>query len=68
MMALHTRKRSCEGVVCGHIHTPAVKSIEELSYHNCGDWVENCTALLEHDDGQIELVRHHDLITDLIAA
>lgn len=56
MMALHTRKRHCDGVICGHIHTPAVKSLQDLEYYNCGDWVESCTALLEHDDGRIELV------------
>jgi UDP-2,3-diacylglucosamine pyrophosphatase LpxH len=68
MMALHTRKRHCDGVVCGHIHTPAVKPIDELTYYNCGDWVESCTALLEHHDGQIELVRHHEPVADLVAA
>ena len=56
MMALHTRKRHCDGVICGHIHTPAIKPLAELRYFNCGDWVESCTALVEHDDGQIELV------------
>jgi UDP-2,3-diacylglucosamine pyrophosphatase LpxH len=56
MMAMHTRKRGCQGVVCGHIHTPAVKPLEELMYYNSGDWVESCTALLEYDDGHIELV------------
>ncbi len=58
MMALHTRKRGCDGVVCGHIHTPAVKSLGALDYYNCGDWVESCTALLEYDDGHIELMRY----------
>lgn len=60
MMAMHTRKRQCQGVVCGHIHTPAVKTLAELDYYNCGDWVESCTALVEHDDGQIELVLHDE--------
>lgn len=60
MIALHTRKRQCDGVICGHIHTPAVKSLAELSYYNCGDWVESCTALVEHDDGRIELLWYHE--------
>ena len=64
MMALHTRMRQCDGVICGHIHTPAIKSLEDLAYYNCGDWVESCTALLEYDDGRIELVRHHDAIAE----
>jgi len=60
LMALHTRKRRCDGIVCGHIHTPAIKWLDELAYYNCGDWVESCTALVEHDDGRIELVRQHE--------
>ena len=68
MIALHTRKRLCDGVVCGHIHTPAMKSIDDLAYYNCGDWVESCTAILEHDDGQIELIRHHEPVAELVAA
>jgi hypothetical protein len=23
---------------------------------NCGDWVESCTALAEHDDGRFEII------------
>jgi UDP-2,3-diacylglucosamine pyrophosphatase LpxH len=68
MMALHTRKRDCDGVICGHIHTPAIKSLRGLRYYNCGDWVESCTALLEHDDGQIELVQHHAGAVEAAAA
>ena len=68
MMAMHTRKRGCEGVICGHIHTPAVKSLDELAYYNCGDWVESCTALLEHDDGEIELIVHDEQTSERITA
>ncbi len=65
MMALHTRKHQCEGVVCGHIHTPAIKPLKELAYYNCGDWVESCTALVEYDSGVIELMHHHELISEI---
>ncbi len=50
-------QRGVDGVICGHIHTPAIKSIDGLTYFNCGDWVDNCTALVEHMDGRMELVR-----------
>lgn len=53
----YAESHNAKGVVCGHIHTPAIKKIELLDYHNCGDWVESGTALLEHFDGRIELVR-----------
>jgi len=43
-------------VVCGHIHVPAIRRLGGIDYYNCGDWVEHCTALVEHLDGRIELV------------
>jgi UDP-2,3-diacylglucosamine pyrophosphatase LpxH len=49
--------KKMDGVVCGHIHTAALKSIENIAYYNCGDWVDSCTALVEHMDGRMELVR-----------
>ena len=45
-----------QGVLCGHIHSPIIRQIGDTTYYNCGDWVENCSALVEHDDGQIELL------------
>jgi hypothetical protein len=27
---------------------------------NCGDWVESCTALAEHEDGQFEIITWTD--------
>lgn len=59
VVAIHTNKQKCSGVVCGHIHTPVIKKIKNIDYYNCGDWVENCTAIVEHLDGQMELVHHH---------
>ena len=54
-------ERGVDGVVCGHIHRPELRVIETASgpvlYANCGDWVENCTALVEHPDGRLEVVR-----------
>jgi UDP-2,3-diacylglucosamine pyrophosphatase LpxH len=51
------KQRGLDGVICGHIHTPAIKNINGLSYINCGDWVDSCTAIIEHADGRMELVR-----------
>jgi UDP-2,3-diacylglucosamine pyrophosphatase LpxH len=55
-VARYTERQQCTGVVCGHIHVPAIRRIEGIDYYNCGDWVEHCTALVEHVDGRIELV------------
>ncbi|MFO1148819.1 MAG: UDP-2,3-diacylglucosamine diphosphatase [Alsobacter sp.] len=51
------RKHGVDGVICGHIHHPAVRDIEGVRYVNTGDWVESCTAVVEHHDGRLELIR-----------
>ena len=45
-----------DGVVCGHIHHAEMRVIDDILYCNDGDWVESCTALVEHNDGHLELV------------
>jgi UDP-2,3-diacylglucosamine pyrophosphatase LpxH len=57
-VARHGSALQVDGVICGHIHTPAIKRLENVLYLNCGDWVDSCTAIVEHLDGQMELVRH----------
>ncbi|MGH7938492.1 MAG: UDP-2,3-diacylglucosamine diphosphatase, partial [Bryobacteraceae bacterium] len=50
-----------QGVLCGHIHTPAIRQIGEVTYYNCGDWVENCSVVVEHRDGRMELLTNLQL-------
>ena len=52
----HARSRGVDGVICGHIHTAAHRAQEGVTYLNCGDWVDSCTAVLEHGDGRMELL------------
>ena len=52
----YAEKYSVEGVICGHIHSAAMHQIGAVTYYNCGDWVETCSALVEHADGAIELL------------
>lgn len=55
--ALHeAEKRGVDGIVCGHIHSPNLRYENGLLYLNDGDWVESCTAAVEHKSGQIELL------------
>lgn len=49
-------ERGADGVVCGHIHSAEVRQIGEVTYYNDGDWVESCTALVEHADGRMEII------------
>lgn len=50
---------SVDAVLCGHIHSAAIRQIGAVTYYNCGDWVETCSALLEREDGRIEMVNYH---------
>ncbi len=45
-----------DGVLCGHIHSPAERKMERIMYYNCGDFVESCSAIVEHEDGRLELL------------
>ncbi len=47
-----------QGVVCGHIHTPALRRMGRLEYCNSGDWVESLSALVEEEDGTLRLLSH----------
>jgi len=49
-------RRECDGVICGHIHTPALEEGATL-YGNTGDWVEHGSAILELHDGSLQLVQ-----------
>lgn len=53
-------KRGYQGVVCGHIHHPEITMIDNICYANSGDWVESCSALVEHSNGELEVIRWAD--------
>jgi UDP-2,3-diacylglucosamine pyrophosphatase LpxH len=60
--------RGVDGVVCGHIHNAEMRDIAGVSYYNDGDWVEGCTALVEHFDGRMEILHWADEIQKREAA
>ena len=51
------RHRGVDDVICGHIRLPEVGDISGVLYSNGGDWVENCTALVEDPTGRLSLLR-----------
>ncbi|BAJ82611.1 putative hydrolase [Acidiphilium multivorum AIU301] len=55
-LAAEASARGFDGVVCGHIHHPEMRVVNGVRYINDGDWVESCTALVEHHDGRLELL------------
>jgi UDP-2,3-diacylglucosamine pyrophosphatase LpxH len=60
-IAEEARRRHVDGVVCGHIHHAEIRDIDGILYCNDGDWVESCTALVEHLDGRLEILRWAEL-------
>ena len=68
-LAGYCRKRGFDGVICGHIHHAEIKDIDGITYMNDGDWVESCTALVEHHDGRWEIVtwtkENDDVVNDI---
>ena len=56
-VARYARWRGFHGVICGHIHEPELAHVEGLLWCNTGDWIENCSAVVEHHCGTLELVR-----------
>ena len=49
---------SVDSVLCGHIHSAAIRKIGHINYYNCGDWVESRTGLIERFDGTVELISY----------
>lgn len=55
-VADEARRHGVDGVICGHIHHAEHRDIDGVTYINDGDWVESCTALVEHAGGRMEIV------------
>jgi UDP-2,3-diacylglucosamine pyrophosphatase LpxH len=60
-VARECKRRELDGVICGHIHHAEIRDIHGVTYHNCGDWVESCTALAEDMNGKISVIRWVDI-------
>jgi UDP-2,3-diacylglucosamine pyrophosphatase LpxH len=56
-LASEAKKRDLQGVICGHIHHAIERNINGITYLNTGDWVESRTAIVEHYDGRMEILR-----------
>ena len=54
----YATKFSVDAVLCGHIHSAAIRQVGAVTYYNCGDWVETCSALVEERDGKVEMVNY----------
>jgi len=52
-LVYQSKKRNCKGVICGHIHKPEDKIIDDIHYLNCGDWIENNSYII-YDKGRFK--------------
>jgi UDP-2,3-diacylglucosamine pyrophosphatase LpxH len=55
-LAAEAARQKVDGVICGHIHSATLREIDGFTYINAGDWVESCTAVVEHADGRMEII------------
>jgi UDP-2,3-diacylglucosamine pyrophosphatase LpxH len=60
-ISAEARMRRVDGVVCGHIHQAEIRNMDGVLYCNDGDWVESCSALVEHFDGRLEILHWMEL-------
>jgi UDP-2,3-diacylglucosamine pyrophosphatase LpxH len=62
------QRHGVDGVICGHIHHAALRREGRLTYINCGDWVESCTAIGEHLDGSFEILAWSEALAGVAGA
>lgn len=58
------KSRNCNGIICGHIHQPAIREINGITYMNSGDWVETMSALTEDYEGNWQLVYYNEAVSE----
>lgn len=64
LLADYCKTKGYDGIICGHIHTAEIRVIDDIIYMNDGDWVESCTALVEHWDGRWEIVHWNTIVSE----
>lgn len=64
-VAAEAKRAGVDGVVCGHIHKAEIRHIDDVLYCNDGDWVESCSALVEHGDGRLEIIYWDRILEDI---
>jgi len=55
-VAHYAERYQVDAVLCGHIHSAAIRQFGNVAYYNCGDWVESCSAMVEDYAGNISIV------------
>jgi UDP-2,3-diacylglucosamine pyrophosphatase LpxH len=66
-LVAEARRHQAQGVICGHVHHAAIRELPGARYINCGDWIESCSAAVEHFDGRLEIVSWKIALPEAIA-
>ncbi len=61
------RNHEVDGVICGHIHHAEMRNVGGIVYCNTGDWVESCSAVVEHETGELEIINWADMHAETAA-
>ena len=61
-------RHGLDGVICGHIHQPGIREVDGVRYCNDGDWVENCSALVEDRNGRLSVLYCTDALRSVVAS
>ncbi len=57
ILVTRAREMKVDAVICGHIHTPAIRDLNGTLYINDGDWLESCSAVVETQTGAFQLLQ-----------
>ncbi len=66
VLCIEANRRELDGVICGHIHHAEHKHIDNITYLNCGDWVESATAVVETMEGEWQIIRFHEAPVEVV--
>lgn len=61
-VAHYAERYRVDAVLCGHIHSAAIRQFGKITYYNCGDWVESCSALVEDYSGNMSIVDYRSRV------
>lgn len=57
LLLADAKKRGFDGVICGHLHRPAMEEVDGILYYNDGDMITSLTLLAETDAGEFQIVQ-----------
>lgn len=67
-VAAEARAMNLDGVICGHIHKAEMRDVGGVLYCNDGDWVESLTALVELENGELQILHWQQFFSEQSAA